>query len=138
MLQSVVNEGTGRSLKNMGITFPVAGKTGTTNDSRDAWFMGYTPDILALIWVGFDDEESIHATGSVAALPIWAELMSSLPQHISGNWFRIPEGIVRKKICPDSGQLAVLFRCPNAKREIFLEDNVPTAYCPVHGPGGSF
>lgn len=137
MLESVVTEGTAASLKNMGIGFPAAGKTGTTNDSRDAWFIGYTPDILALIWVGFDDEESIHTTGSVAALPIWAELMNSLPQHISGNWFRMPAGVVKKRICSDSGQLAVLFGCPNTEKEFFLEENVPKTQCPLHGRGDS-
>ncbi len=137
LLESVVTEGTASSLKDMGIVFPVAGKTGTTNDSRDAWFVGYTPDILALIWVGFDNEESIHSTGSVIALPIWAELMNSLPQHVSGNWFRVPAGVVKKRICSDSGQLAVLFGCPNTHKEFFLEENVPTTQCPLHGSGDS-
>jgi len=78
MLQSVITGGTARSLKQMGISFPVAGKTGTTNDYKDAWFIGYTPDILALVWVGFDDGDSIHATGSAAALPIWVDLINYL------------------------------------------------------------
>ena len=69
MLRSVVTEGTAKSAKNMGITFPVAGKTGTTNDYRDAWFVGYTPDLLVLVWVGFDNGESVSAEGAVAALP---------------------------------------------------------------------
>jgi penicillin-binding protein 1B len=135
MLQSVVTEGTARSLEQMGIEFPTAGKTGTSNNSRDAWYVGYTPDILALVWVGFDNEESIHATGSVAALPIWADLMNAIPQHVSGNWFRTPEGVVRKRVCTESGQLAVLFGCPKTRREFFLENNVPVNSCPLHGRG---
>jgi penicillin-binding protein 1B len=137
MLQSVVTEGTARYLNNMDITFPAAGKTGTTNDSRDAWFVGYTPDILALIWVGFDDEESIHTTGSVAAVPIWAELMRSIPQHISGNRFRMPPGIVKQKVCSETGKIAVRLGCPNIKNEVFLAENVPTMYCPIHRRGDS-
>jgi len=137
MLQSVVTDGTARSLKSMGIDVPVAGKTGTTSDSRDAWFVGYTPDILALVWVGFDDQRSIDTTGSVAALPIWAELMDSIPQHISGNWFRMPPGVIKKRICIDSGYAASLFGCPRTREELFLQENPPPQYCPLHEPGDS-
>ena len=63
LLRSVVTQGTARGLADWGIRFPVAGKTGTTNDSRDAWFVGYTPDILILVWVGYDNGASIHASG---------------------------------------------------------------------------
>ncbi|MBN2255937.1 MAG: PBP1A family penicillin-binding protein, partial [Deltaproteobacteria bacterium] len=88
LLLSVVEEGTARSLKWRNISYPVAGKTGTTNDYRDAWFVGYTPDILALVWVGYDDGSSVYAQGATAALPIWADLMRELPQYTSGGWFR--------------------------------------------------
>ena len=99
MLRSVVTEGTARSLRNLGITWPVAGKTGTTNNTRDAWFVGYTPDILALIWVGFDDGSPIHYSGSRAAMPIWADLMKSIPQYISKSWFQVPPKIRRHTVC---------------------------------------
>jgi penicillin-binding protein 1B len=138
LLQSVVENGTAKSLKNMGITFPVAAKTGTTNDYRDAWFVGYTPDILALIWVGFDDGTSIRASGSKAALPIWAGLMNALPQYVSGGWFRMPAGVVKRVVCSESGQLAVENRCPHPMEEYFLAGHVPTDYCPIHGFGNSF
>lgn len=134
MLSSAVAEGTARSLKRMGIGQPVAGKTGTTNDSRDAWFVGYTPEILALVWVGFDDGTSMRGTGASAALPIWADLMRRIPQHLSGAWFQRPEGIVDRVICADSGQLAVTGRCPQPVRELFLQDLVPTDPCPLHQP----
>jgi penicillin-binding protein 1B len=134
MLSSAVAEGTARSLKRMGIGQPVAGKTGTTNDSRDAWFVGYTPEILALVWVGFDDETSMRGTGASAALPIWADLMRRIPQHLSGAWFQRPEGVVDRVICADSGQLAVTGRCPQPVRELFLQDLVPTDPCPLHQP----
>ena len=132
LLRSVVEEGTARSLKWRNITFPVAGKTGTTNDYRDAWFVGYTPDILALVWVGFDDGSSVYAEGSVAALPIWAELMNALPQYTSGGWFRKPADVVQRTVCSQSGQLAVKNRCPEPIEEIFLRMHVPGEYCRLH------
>jgi len=132
MLRTAVVDGTASSLKNYGISFPVAGKTGTTSNFRDAWFIGYTPDILALVWVGFDNGDSVHATGSRAALPIWANLMRSIPQNLSGTWFQMPPGVVKRKICPESGLLPKAFACPETKEEVFLEDNVPDKSCTVH------
>lgn len=132
MLRSVVTEGTALGLKYRGIDWPVAGKTGTSNDSRDAWFVGYTPDILALVWVGFDNGDSLDSSGSRAALPIWADLMKAIPQHVSGEWFRPPPGVVHRTVCVDSGQMAVAGRCPRQKEEVFLENHVPTVRCPLH------
>ncbi len=132
MLRSVVEEGTARSLKDMGISFPVGGKTGTTNNFKDTWFVGYTPNILALVWVGFDDGSSVHASGASTALPIWAELMRTLPQFVSGNWFKVPPGVVKRTVCSESGQLAVKNRCPDPVEEYFLADNVPADDCPIH------
>jgi penicillin-binding protein 1B len=137
MLRSVVTDGTARSLKARGISFPVAGKTGTTNDCRDAWFIGYTPDILALVWVGFDDEYSIGATGSSAALPIWADLMNSIPQYISNDWFRMPPGIVKRRVCSESGDIAVT-GCVRTMEEVFLTENAPAQYCQLHRGRGTF
>lgn len=128
MLRSVVIEGTGKSLKNLGVTFPVAGKTGTTNDYRDAWFVGYTPDILALVWVGFDNGDTVSVEGAVAALPIWADLMRAVPQCTSGDWFMAPPGVVRKTICSQSGLLTVA-GCPEPIEEVFLTENVPAEHC---------
>ncbi|MGD9105694.1 MAG: PBP1A family penicillin-binding protein [Desulfobacterales bacterium] len=137
MLWSVVKEGTAHSLKDMGIWFPVGGKTGTTNNFKDAWFVGYTPNILALVWVGFDDGSSVHASGAGAALPIWAELMSMLPQFVSGSWFKVPPGVVKRTVCSESGQRAVKNRCPHPVEEYFLADNVPKDYCPIHRWGST-
>ncbi len=132
MLETVVNEGTARSLKNWGINFPVAGKTGTTNNFKDAWFIGYTPDFLALVWVGFDNGDSVFSTGSGAALPIWAELAKSIPGYISENRFTIPPGVIEKRVCTESGMLAVRFKCSDAKEEIFLVENTPETKCSIH------
>jgi len=138
MLESVVNTGTARSLSKMGITFPVAGKTGTTNNYRDAWFIGYTPDFLALVWVGFDDGNSIFVTGGSSALPIWADLVKSMPGYISGNGFTIPPGVVKRRICKQSGELASRRRCPETYDEYFLETNRPLSECRVHRSSGFF
>ncbi|MBU3981433.1 MAG: PBP1A family penicillin-binding protein [Proteobacteria bacterium] len=135
MLRSVVTDGTARSLRNFGISFPVSGKTGTTNNYKDAWFIGYTPDILALIWVGFDNGDSMYSTGSQAALPIWADMINAIPQYVSGEWFRVPPGVVRKIICSETGEIALRDLCPEPVEEFFLEDNFPETECDLHGIG---
>ncbi|MBT8365535.1 MAG: PBP1A family penicillin-binding protein [Deltaproteobacteria bacterium] len=125
LLQGVIDNGTGRSLRNRGINWPVAGKTGTTNNYRDAWFIGYTPDILALVWVGFDNGDPIKATGAEAALPIWAELMNAIPHHISKSNFRVPDGIVKRFVCIDEGNAFISKNCPQPYEEYFLAQNAP-------------
>ncbi len=132
MLETVVNEGTARSLRKRGIDFPVAGKTGTTNNFKDAWFIGYTPDFLALVWVGFDNGDSIYSTGSGAALPIWAELAKSIPGYISENRFTIPPGVIKKRICTESGMIAVSLKCSDTREEVFLVENMPNSQCTIH------
>jgi penicillin-binding protein 1B len=131
MLRSVVTDGTARPLKAMGVSFPVAGKTGTTNGARDAWFIGYTPRILALVWIGFDDNSSIEATGAMAALPVWADLMGAIPQYTSGDWFKMPPGVVKRSVCPESGELATR-SCSNSKKEVLLKETMPARYCSLH------
>jgi penicillin-binding protein 1B len=133
MLRSAVEEGTGRSLKPLGIDFPVAGKTGTTNDLKDAWFVGYTPELLTLVWVGYDQGEPLSGPGSEVALPIWADLMNGVRQHLSGEWFEMPPGVVRKEICLESGLLALPSKCFQTRSEFFLEDNSPKEHCSLHG-----
>ncbi|MGA9261329.1 MAG: PBP1A family penicillin-binding protein [Desulfobacterales bacterium] len=132
MLKSVVSEGTARALSGWNLPGPVAGKTGTTNNFRDAWFVGYTPDILALVWVGFDNGDPVKASGAKAALPIWAELMKAIPQYISGADFKMPAGVVTRTVCSESGLLSAGRTCPVPMEEIFLEDNVPDQPCPLH------
>jgi penicillin-binding protein 1B len=131
MLQGVVREGTARALQWYGISWPVAGKTGTTNDFKDAWFVGYTPDILALVWVGFDNGDSIGATGAAAALPIWADLMNAIPQYRSDMEFKVPEGVEKIRICPVTGLVAV-DGCPEPTEVYFLAGHTPEGLCPLH------
>jgi len=132
MLKSVVSEGTARALSGWNLPGPFAGKTGTTNNFRDAWFVGYTPDILALVWVGFDNGDPVKASGAKAALPIWAELVKTIPQYISGADFKMPDGVVARTVCSESGLLAAGRTCPLPIKEIFLEDRVPDQPCPLH------
>jgi penicillin-binding protein 1B len=136
ILRSVVTEGTARSLGAWNLPGSVAGKTGTTNNFRDAWFVGYTPDILGLVWVGFDNGEPINASGSQAALPIWADLMTSIPHYLTGADFKTPENVVRLKVCSESGLLAEGRKCPRPLEEIFLKENQPDRPCPIHAARG--
>jgi penicillin-binding protein 1B len=132
MLRSTVEQGTARSLKDMGIRFPAAGKTGTTNDFKDGWFVGYTPEIVTLIWIGFDDGISLQAPASVLTLPIWADLMNAIPQHLSGTWFRTPPDIVVETVCRESGQRALASGCTSTLEEFFLAENTPKERCTLH------
>ena len=138
MLKGVVSDGTARALQHWNIADGVAGKTGTTSNYRDAWFVGYTPDIMALVWIGFDNGDSITATGATAALPIWADLMKALPEYFSGGTVRIPPDIATRRVCSKSGLLVDGRKCPNPIEEYFLEDNVPVDKCPLHPNQGSF
>ena len=106
LLKGVVQEGTGWRVK--ALKRPVAGKTGTTNDLRDAWFVGYTPSLVTGVWVGYDDRRSMGQgeTGSRAATPIWLYFMSEALEGTPSQDFRIPEGIVFAKIDGKTGLLA--------------------------------
>jgi membrane peptidoglycan carboxypeptidase len=117
----------------LGIHFPAAGKTGTTNEFKDGWFVGYTPEIMALIWVGFDDGTPLQAPASALTLPMWADLMNAIPQHISGSWFKAPPDIVVKTICKESGELAVASSgCRDTLEEVFLAGNAPKETSNLH------
>ncbi|SMC21312.1 penicillin-binding protein 1B [Desulfacinum hydrothermale DSM 13146] len=131
MLQRVVREGTARRLASYGVDFPCAGKTGTTSDYRDAWFVGYTSDLLALVWVGFDDNRPTRLTGSSGALPLWARFMTRIRPWLHPQDFPVPPGVVERTICLDSGDLAVQ-GCPRKEREYFLAERVPQKPCTLH------
>ncbi len=112
-------------------TLDAAGKTGTTNDLRDAWFAGFTPELLTVVWVGFDDNQPVGLSGSQAALPIWTQfMMRALAGHASLP-FEVPEGVSFADIDPDTGQLAGPL-CPRVFREAFLAGTEPVQVCEVH------
>jgi penicillin-binding protein 1B len=133
LLKSVVTDGTAKGLRRYGVVFPVAGKTGTTSGFRDAWFVGYTQDLLALVWVGFDNGDSIQSTGASVALPIWASLMLAIAPQSSGRWFTPPPDVTERSICPVTGLLANGDHCPSPLREFFLIDRTPNEVCKRHG-----
>ncbi|MHB8769978.1 MAG: penicillin-binding protein 1A [Syntrophales bacterium] len=124
VMQDVVESGTGQRVKRLGR--PVAGKTGTTDDTRDAWFMGFTPSLVAGVWVGFDQERSLgrHEVGGRAAAPIWLYFAEKALQGMPVEVFPIPEGIVFTKVDPKTGAPAkpstrgAIFEC-------FLEGTTP-------------
>lgn len=131
VLEGVVTRGTARNLKRWGIDFPCAGKTGTTSDYRDSWFVGYTTDLLTLVWVGYDDNRSTHLSGSAGAARIWTKFMKAVSPWFHPQAFRIPPGVVQRVICPESQQLASP-HCPEKRLEYFLAENAPSDYCVTH------
>lgn len=135
LLQGVVERGTGRGVRALGYTRPVAGKTGTTSDFRDAWFVGYTPETLALVWVGFDHNRPLNLTGAEAALPIWTEVMRRVTASEPTRDFTPPPGVVLRKIDPGTGLLSTR-QCPDAITEAFLQGTEPTATCVDREPSG--
>ena len=127
LLEGVVKEGTGWRAK--ALNRPTAGKTGTTNDLYDAWFVGYTPRYITGVWVGFDEESSLgkHETGSRAASPIWVGFMKKLLADKSVQVFQVPEGVVFSQIDAETGLLPI----PESKEtifECFKEGTVPTEH----------
>ena len=127
LLQSVINNGTGAGARSRGFRLPAAGKTGT---SHDGWFAGYTPDLLCIVWVGFDDNSELNLAGSRSALPIWTEFMKRAVsiRPLSGDSFPVPEGIVEAVIDPSTGMLAT-DRCLQRQKEYFIKGTEPTIYC---------
>jgi penicillin-binding protein 1B len=131
LLKGVLDRGTAESARRLGFTRPAAGKTGTTNDYKDAWFVGYTPDLLALVWVGFDNQSKLGLSGAQAALPIWTEFMKQATAGMPVSDFMPPPGIKIVEIDPLSGQIATS-NCPSVIREAFQEGDEPRGTCPLH------
>ena len=132
MMRSVLNEGTGAGARANGFTLDAAGKSGTTNDLRDAWFVGFTPELLTVVWVGLDDNKPVGLSGTQAALPIWTEFMKSALAGRSNVEFDVPEGISFAEIDRDTGKLATP-ACPRTYHESFVSGTEPTEYCELHG-----
>lgn len=144
LLSDVINKGTGGSARwKWGFRAPAAGKTGTTNNFTDAWFVGFTPHIVAGAWVGFDDPKKslgAHQSGAVAALPIWAIFMNKVYEAKGWAWddFELPVGVVKVPICQDTGMLAGPY-CPHVYDELFRRGDEPTEPCTTHrAPGGGW
>lgn len=133
ILEGVFEEGgTAARARALGFAGRAAGKTGTTDDTRDAWFVGYTPQRVVLVWVGFDDGSPTGVGGASGALPVWVRVMreAPLPRHASG--FEPPVRVVRRTIDPETGGLAT-GRCPRWFGEWFAEGTEPREECTLHG-----
>ncbi len=131
MMRSVLNEGTAAGARSAGFTLDAAGKTGTTNDLRDAWFAGFTPELLTVVWVGFDDNQPVGLSGAQAALPIWTQFMKAALAGRTDVKFQAPEGVTFVEIDPDTGKLAAP-GCPRTFREAFLAGTEPAEMCELH------
>ena len=132
MMEGVIERGTGRSVAVIGK--PLAGKTGTANDSMDVWFLGFTPDLVAGVFVGFDDPATLgaHETGATAAAPIFRDFMKEALKNAPATPFRVPPGISLVRVNHDTGQLAA----PgdrNVILEAFKTDNLNVVQATIFG-----
>jgi penicillin-binding protein 1B len=131
MLRSVINEGTGAGVRATGFALDAAGKTGTTNELRDAWFVGFTPELLTVVWVGFDDNQVLGLSGAQAALPIWTSFVNRALAGHANLPLPEPDGMVYAEIDRETGKLA-LPGCPRTMREAFFPGTEPAEHCELH------
>lgn len=134
MLKDVMIYGTAKGLKKFGQERPAAGKTGTTDDYRDAWFIGYTPQVVTGVWVGHDKPKpgGRGFTGGVVAAPIWERFMRQAMAKKAAIDFPQPESVVSMNIDPATG-LAANSQCPEKRMEFYLSGTEPSEYCHLHG-----
>lgn len=137
MLEDVIQRGTAQQARS--IDRPIAGKTGTTNDYTDAWFIGYTPNLVVGVWVGFDDIRSLGETesGAHAALPIWMDFMKAVLPMVPVEPFEIPDDIVFVKVDPETGLLPAN-QTAQGTVEIFARGTEPTDAAPVRTDPADF
>jgi len=154
MMADVINAGTAARARTLGFTLPAAGKTGTTNDYNDAWFVGFTPSLVAGVWVGFDQPRTILPGGFAAdvAVPLWASFMKAATKDAKPEWLRMPDGIVTANVCRMSGKLATegcehadvidekghLTQRSMVYTEYFAKGTQPTTTCDIHASRGIF
>ena len=134
LMQSVTDiGGTAQAIRLRGIKRIFAGKTGTTNDYTDAWFIGFCPDLAAGVWVGFDEKRTMgeKETGARVALPVWIEFMTEALKGVPDRSFPEPHGIVRREICEETGLLATS-HCPARRTEVFINGTEPLRFCDIH------
>ena len=134
MMKSVFNHGTAYGARRMGFRCPAAGKTGTTDNYTDAWFVGFVPDLIISTWMGYDTPKRIGkgATGARIALPVWVNFMKGIGDTTNQD-FPVPDGVVKKYVCTASGLLPTKY-CPRVRQEVFLRGNEPEKYCNIHSP----
>ncbi len=134
LLRSTVDGGTGWVVRARGFEQPAGGKTGTTNDYTDAWFVGVTHELATAVWIGHDLKRKIgnRQSGGVVAAPLWADFMKVATRNYPGAEFVRPDGVERIAVCRESGLLARA-DCPEVVRELFLSGREPTRLCTIHG-----
>ncbi len=135
MLQGVIAHGTAAAARSLGVDGPLAGKTGTTNDRRDNWFAGYSPDRVSVVWVGYDDNAATSLSGARAALPIWSRFTAAVRPAKGYADFPRPSGVVQATVDPTTGQLATEY-CPYRVTELFPSWAAPMEPCQRHSPNG--
>jgi 1A family penicillin-binding protein len=135
MLEDVLDEGTGAPARQLGVRFPAGGKTGTTDEFKDAWFVGFTSTIVAGVWVGLDQPDSIapNAFGARYALPIWSEFMARAARLRPPHQFNPPSTVERMSLCRVT-HLVPTELCPTYSEYFKAGDAVPTETCNVHRP----
>jgi 1A family penicillin-binding protein len=133
MLQDVVTRGTGASVRTQGVRGAVGGKTGTTSENRDAWFVGFNSSVVVAVWVGFDQPQKIFegASGARVALPIWADFMRRTARRLPAESFVPPDDLRREQLCMISYHRA-LDGCPSYVEYFKDGDSVPTQLCQIH------
>jgi membrane carboxypeptidase/penicillin-binding protein len=130
-LADVINRGTGYGVREMGYDDPAAGKTGTSDESKDAWFIGYTPELLCGVWMGYDIPQSMEGLSSHIALPVWVRFMLAARRHLKGESFPVSEDLVQITIDPVTGHRAYA-HCPEKKSELYIIGTEPMSYCSLH------
>jgi penicillin-binding protein 1B len=130
-LTGVFERGTARSARRAGFHWAAAGKTGTTDEERDAWFAGYTADLLVVVWVGYDDNRPLGMTGAQAALPIWVDFMKEVLAGKPSQPFLPPPGVVQATVDPATGRIAHP-GCSTRVTEVFIAGTEPRGYCTLH------
>ncbi len=129
LLEGVATRGTAAGVRRGGLEGPIAAKTGTTDDERDLWFVGYTPELVAVVWVGFDEPRSVGVQSSVGAMPIWRRFVTAATGGRVRGFFPRPREIERADIDPVTGAIA-LRGCERRREEIFLRGTLPETFCP--------
>ena len=134
MMQSVVDEGTATAVRQVGYVGPAAGKTGTTDDYTDNWFIGFSPNLSCGVWVGFDQKRPVYkgATGGTVCAPIWGEFMKAVqPESMPADEFAVPDSILSLPVCEATGSLATP-ACPRVRQEVFVVGAEPRTPCVLH------
>jgi len=129
LLQGVIARGTAARVSEEGMSGAIAGKTGTTDDEYDLWFVGFTPELVAVVWVGYDEPRTVGVPSSRGALPIWTSFMQEVVGTRVRGAFPRPDEIEELEIDPESGALA-LRGCDRAEKEIFIRGTEPETTCP--------